>query len=123
MIARLTLVGVNALNYVRNVVATRAQVSQPVLTAKVLSKLTGSSSSSKGSKHGPQFDPQSSAIAQANAVAGALNFPSAAEVDRTDGILAARRAAAPAAPGVPAETRIPFDEEDAGSDVIDEAGA
>lgn len=123
MIARLTLVGVNALNYVRNVVATRAQVSQPVLTAKVLSKLTGSLSSSKGSKHGPQFDPQSSAIAQANAVAGALNFPSAAEVDRTDGILAARRAAAPAAPGVPAETRIPFDEEDAGSDVIDEAGA
>ena len=123
MIARPTLVGVNALNYVRNVVATRAQVSQPVLTAKVLSKLTGSSSNSKGSKHGPQFDPQSSAISQANAVAGALNFPSATEVDRTDGILAARRAAAPAAPGAPAETRLPFDEENAGSDVIDEKGA
>lgn len=123
MIARPTLVGVNALNYVRNVVATRAQVSQPVLTAKVLSKLTGSSSNSKGSKHGPQFDPQSSAISQANAVAGALNFPSATEVDRTDGILAARRAAAPAAPGAPAETRIPFDEENVGSDVIDEKGA
>lgn len=98
----------NALKYVRNVVATRAQISQPVLTSKVLSKLTGGSS---GSKRGPQFDRGASAIAQANAVAGALNFPSAAEVDRTSGILAARRAAAPAA-GIPLETRIPFDEDE-----------
>lgn len=98
----------NALKHVRNIVATRAQVSQPVLTAKVLSKLTGGSSSSS---HGPTFDRDASAIAQANTVAGALNFPSAAEVDRTSGILAARRAAAPASPGAPADTRIPFDEE------------
>ena len=114
----------NALNYVRNVVATRAQVSQPVLTAKVLSKLTGSSSSSKGSKgsHGPQFDPAASAIAQANTVAGARGFPTAAEVHRTNGILAARRAAAPAAPGAFPETRIRFGEENADSDVIGEQG-
>lgn len=110
----------NALHYVRNVVATRAQVSQPVLTAKLLSKLTGSSS---GSKHGPRFDRGASAIAQANTVAGALNFPPSAEVHRTDGILAARRAAAPAAPGYVAETRIPFDEEDASSDVTPVVGA
>lgn len=112
----------NALNYVRNVVATRAQVSQPVLTAKVLSKLTGSSSGSTSS-HGPRFDPGASAIAQANTVAGALNFPSAAEVSRTDGILAARRAAAPASPGAYPETRIPFGEENADSDVTGEQGA
>lgn len=109
----------NALNYVRNVVATRAQVAQPVLTGKVLSKLTGGGSSS--SKHGDRFDRGASAIAQANTVAGAINFPSAAEVTRTSGILAARRAAAPASPGAPRETRIPDAEEYAASDVIPDA--
>ncbi|WP_333618429.1 hypothetical protein [Dietzia sp.] len=95
------------LRKVRNALATRAQVSQPVLTGKVLAKLTGGSSSKKAAPE-DRFDPAGSAIAQANSVAGPLNFPVAAAVNRTDGILAARRAAAPAAPGASASRRIDF---------------